>query len=197
MPSLFLLTEVGFEPHMTSVNHSWTLLFIKLSSSRINSRLIQTPTITSGSSVQACSEVAGFKNTESYNPQNAPQTSSLQFVTFLKPDLCLVFCEWLDYLALDDLRSQPLGMAVAQVASRDSHLLPGQAELKPDLNRPRSACGAGGSHCGHVEGSCGKIGSCSGIHPGSEWDLMTVYREIWYVKHKRKGEFTSITIDIQ
>lgn len=62
------------------------------------------------------------------------------------------------YLALYDLRSQPLGMAVAQVAGRDSNLLPEQAELELDQSRRRETGQTGGSHCGHGERSCGKKG---------------------------------------
>lgn len=63
-----------------------------------------------------------------------------------------------DYLALYDLCGQPLGMAVTQVASGDSNHLPEQAELELDQNRRCETGGAGGSHCGHGERSCGGMG---------------------------------------
>ncbi len=61
------------------------------------------------------------------------------------------------YLALYDLRSEPLGVPIAQVASWDLNLLPEQAQLELDQNRPGESGGTGGSHCGHGWRSCGRM----------------------------------------
>lgn len=63
---------------------------------------------------------------------------------------------------LDDICSQPFGVAVAQVASRDSHLLPEQAQLELDLDGPRETGWNGGCHRGHGERDCGRMGLVGG-----------------------------------
>lgn len=100
-----------------------------------------------------------------------------------------------DYLALYDLGSQPLGMAIAQVAGGDSHLLPEQAELKLDLNRPpRETGGTGGSHCGHGESSCGKNGIR--INSASEKYKRGSLRVFDLITNKNRQKKTSTKVDI-